>query len=146
MPLHLIKLAVGCESIDDLAAWQAERLAQMKRDRVKPELFHRTFQMPKRRQELLAGGSLYWVIKGIVSVRQPLLDLREGAKPDGSPCALLMLDKRLVPVRPVPRRPFQGWRYLGDDEAPADLKSGRGDQIGEMPPKLRKELAELGLL
>lgn len=146
MALHLIKLAVGCESIEDLASWQAERLAQMKAERIKPELFHRTFQMPKRRVELLDGGSLYWVIKGIVQARQRLTDLREGTKPDGSPCSLLILDKTLVPVRPVPRRAFQGWRYLKPDEAPGDLRKGGRDEIGEMPPKLRKELAELGLL
>ena len=146
MALHLIKLCVGCESIEELADWQSERLKQMKAAKIKPELFHRTFQMPKRREELLDGGSLYWVIKGIVQARQKLLDLREGVKPDGSPCTLLILDKALVPVRPVPRRPFQGWRYLTADDAPADIASGKGDQIGEMPPKLRKQLAELGLL
>ncbi|MFM9938442.1 MAG: DUF1489 family protein [Hyphomicrobiaceae bacterium] len=146
MPLHLIKLAVGCESIEDLAAWQGERLAQMKAEGVKPELFHRTFQMPKRREELLDGGSLYWVIKGIVQVRQKLFDLREGTKMDGSPCSLLMLEKTLVPVRPTPRRPFQGWRYLKADEAPADLGKNRRDQVREMPAKLRKDLADLGLL
>lgn len=146
MALHLIKLCVGCDSIEDLAAWQAERLAQMKRERLKPELFHRTFQAPKRREEVLGGGSLYWVIKGLVQARQKLVDLREGTKPDGSPCTLLILDKRLVPVRPQPRRPFQGWRYLPAEEAPADLKSGSRDQVGEMPAKLRKELAALGLL
>jgi hypothetical protein len=146
MTLHLIKLCVGCDSIEDLAGWQAERLKQMKADGVKPELFHRTFQSPKRREELLDGGSLYWVIKGIVTVRQKLVDLREGKKPDGSPCCLLILDRKLVPVRPVPRRAFQGWRYLSSDEAPADLASGKANGIALMPPKLRKELAELGLI
>lgn len=147
MALHLIKLCVGCDSIEELADWQAERLAQMKAEGQKPELFHRTFQMPKRREELLDGGSLYWVIKGIVQARQTLIDLREGTKPDGSPCTLLILDKTLVQVRPTPRRPFQGWRYLKADEAPADLgKGSRRDQVAEMPAKLRKELADLGLL
>ena len=146
MPIHLVKLCVGCESMEDLAAWQSERLAQMKRDGQKPELFHRTFQMPKRRAELLDGGSLYWVIKGIVQARQAFVDLREGAKPDGSPAALLVLDPRLVPVRPTPRRPFQGWRYLQPDDVPPDLKRGARDQTAEMPAKLRKDLAALGLL
>ena len=146
MPLHLIKLCVGCDSIEELADWQAERLKQMKAEGLKPELFHRTFQMPKRRDELLDGGSLYWVIKGIVQVRQKLVDLREGTKPDGTPCTLLILDKKLVQVRPVPRRPFQGWRYLKADEVPSDLAAGGRDDIAEMPPRLRRELAELGLL
>ena len=146
MTLHLIKLAVGCESVEDLASWQAERLRQMKREGRKPELFHRTFQMPKRAEELLDGGSLYWVIKGIVQVRQRLTGFAEGTKDDGSPCTLLLLDRKLVQVRPMPRRAFQGWRYLKADEAPSDLGGRKGDQIGEMPPKLRRQLAELGLL
>lgn len=146
MPLHLIKLCVGCDTIEELALWQAERLAQLKRERRKPELFHRTFQSPKRRDELLDGGSLYWVIKGIVQVRQRLVDIREGTKDDGTPCALLILDPALVPVRPLPRRAFQGWRYLAADEAPQDIVGGRADGLAEMPPRLRKELAELGLI
>lgn len=146
MPLHLVKLCVGCDSVEELAAWQAQRLKQMKAEGQKPELFHRTFQMPKRREELLDGGSLFWVIKGVILVRQKLVDLREGTKPDGTPCTLLMLDKKLVGVRPMPRRAFQGWRYLTADDAPADVKTGKGDQIAEMPPKLRRQLAELGLI
>ena len=146
MSLHLIKLCVGCDSIEDLASWQAERLKQMRKaGQKKPRLFHRTFQMPKRRAELLDGGSIYWVIKGIVQVRQPLLDITEGTKDDGTPCCLLIFKNELVPVRPVPRRAFQGWRYLDPDEAPEDLKRGSSDIVA-MPPKLRKQLAELGLL
>ena len=146
MTIHLVKLCVGCESIEDLASWQAERLKQMKAEKQKPELFHRTFQMPKRREELLDGGSLYWVIKGVIQVRQRLLDLREGNRPDGTPCSLFVLDKPLVHVRPQPRRAFQGWRYLSVEDAPADLATGRGSNLDEMPAKLRRELAELGLL
>jgi hypothetical protein len=144
--IHLVKLCVGCDSVEDLAAWQAERLKQMKAEKKKPELFHRTFQMPKRRAELLDGGSLYWVIKGVIQVRQRLRDLREGNRDDGTPCALLILDRTLVPVRPMPRRAFQGWRYFTVEDAPADLASGRGGDVEQMPAKLRRELAELGLL
>lgn len=146
MPLHLIKLSVGSESVEDLAGWQTGRLRQMKRDGLKPELFHRTFQMPKRRDDLLDGGSIYWVIKGIIQARQRLIDLREGLREDGTPCTLLILDEPLVPVRPTPRRAFQGWRYLAADDAPADLTGSKSEGIAAMPPKLRKELAELGLI
>lgn len=146
MALHMIKLCVGCESVEELAVWQAERMRQMKRDGQKPEIFHRTFQAPKRRDDLLDGGSLYWVIKGLVQARQALVDIREGLKDNGTPCALLVLDKDIVPVRPIPRRPFQGWRYLHADEAPQDLAKGQSTGLAEMPPKLRKELAALGLL
>ena len=96
---------------------------------------------------MLDGGSLYWVIKGLVQVRQPLLDIDEGTKDDGTPCCLLILKNELVPVRPTPRRAFQGWRYLDFAEAPRI--SGRQRRLGNivaMPPKLRKQLAELGLL
>jgi hypothetical protein len=147
MPLHLIKLCVGCDSIEDLADWQAERLKiRRKAGEKKPQLFHRTFQTPKRRADLLDGGSLYWVIKGLVQVRQPLLDIAEGTKEDGTPCCLLILKNALVPVRPTPRRPFQGWRYLDPEEAPEDLKGRSAVGITSMPPKLRKQLAELGLI
>ena len=147
MSLHLIKLCVGCESIEDLAGWQAERLKQRRRaGEKKPRLFHRTFQTPKRRDELIDGGSLYWVIKGLVQVRQPLIDITEGTKEDGTPCCLLILKNELIPVRPTPRRAFQGWRYLDPDEVPDDLKRGAAGGIVAMPPKLRKQLAELGLL
>jgi hypothetical protein len=147
MPLHLIKLCVGCDSIADLAAWQRQRLQERRRaGEARPRLFHRTFQMPKRRAELLDGGSLYWVIKGLVQVRQPLIDLLEGRREDGTPCCLLILKRTLISVRPLPRRPFQGWRYLAADEAPPDLKRGSASGIAIMPAKLRKQLAELGLL
>lgn len=145
MSVHLVKLCVGCDQIEELAAWQAERLAQMKKAGQKPELFHRTFQTPKRREQLLRGGSLYWVIKGIIQVRQPIRDLREGRKDDGSPCCVIVLENRLVPVRPVPRRPFQGWRYLDAADAPADL-TGADAAIADLPPAMRRDLAELGLL
>jgi hypothetical protein len=145
MPLHIVKLCVGAESIEDLAAWQKERLAKQKKAGAKPRLYHTTFQTPKR-TEVLEGGSLYWVIKGIIQVRQRLVGFDEGQKEDGSPCCLLLLDKTLVPVRPTPRRAFQGWRYLDDADAPPDLKKGTHDGVAAMPPALRKELANLGLL
>jgi hypothetical protein len=147
MTLHLIKLCVGCDSIEDLAHWQSERLKQMRRERQKkPQLFHRTFQTPKRKEELLDGGSLYWVIKGIIQVRQQLLDLRAGKKDDGSRCCLLILKNELVAVRPTPRRAFQGWRYLSRNDAPPDLSTAASGGLAQMPPKLRQQLAVLGLI
>jgi hypothetical protein len=145
--LHLVKLCVGCESIGDLASWQAERLAERRKaGERRPLPFHRTFQMPKRREELLAGGSLYWVIKGLIQARQPLADVVEGTREDGTSCCVLLLKNELVAVRPVPRRAFQGWRYLAAAEAPEDLPRGSLPGVAAMPPKLRKQLAELGLI
>ena len=145
MTLHLIKLCVGAASIDELADWQRGRLAARRKAGEAPRLCHRTFQTPKREAELLDGGSLYWVIKGVIQVRQRLVGFEEGTKSDGSRCCLILLDATLVPVRPVPRRAFQGWRYLDAADAPRDLgKVGKGFE--SLPPKMRRDLAELGLL
>jgi hypothetical protein len=147
MALHIIKLSVGTTCIEDLASWQLERLAKQKAAGVKkPRLFHTTFQSPKRRADVLDGGSIYWVIKGLISVRQRLIGFDEGVKEDGKPCCLLLLDPTLVPVRPTPRRAFQGWRYLDDEDVPRDLGAGDKNSIAEMPLAMRKELAGLGLL
>ncbi|KUO69242.1 MAG: hypothetical protein APF80_09800 [Alphaproteobacteria bacterium BRH_c36] len=147
MTLHLVKLCVGAQSIEDLAQWQAARLAEARQGGGGPrQLFHTTYQAPKRTEELLDGGSIYWVIKGVIQVRQRLIGFDEGAKDDGRRCCLLLLDPDLVPVRPTPRRAFQGWRYLTGEDAPPDLSGGAGTGMAGMPPRMRRELAELGLL
>jgi hypothetical protein len=141
--LHLIKLCVGCDSLQDLAGWQKQRLKEKKAKGQKPELVHLTRQTPKRADELLAGGSLYWVIKGQIAVRQRLLELRQ-VKKDGIPHCGLVYHKELVPVRPRPRSAFQGWRYLDPADAPPDLAVAKGD--AKLPEALRRELVALGLL
>jgi hypothetical protein len=147
MPLHIVKLCVGAESIEDLAQWQKGRLAAQKAAGMKkPRIFHTTFQAPKRQTEVLDGGSLFWVIKGVILVRQRIIGFDTGQKDNGTPCCLFILDKDLVPVRPMPRRAFQGWRYFTADDAPADIRPGSKDDTAAMPPHVRKELASLGLL
>lgn len=142
MTLHLIKLCVGVDSVEDLREWQTERLAQLKKRGQKLELKHTTRMVPKRREEILDGGSLYWVIKGYTSVRQRLLDIRPFVDKEGVSRCHLVYDKELVLVAPRPRRAFQGWRYLVAKDAPPDVgKAGKG-----MPDKLQRELAALGLL
>jgi hypothetical protein len=145
MALNIIKLCVGATSIEDLAQWQKERLREQKARGETPRIFHGTLQTPKRQAEL-EGGSLYWVIKGVVQVRQKLAGFEDGTKEDGSPCCLILLDRKLVPVRPVPRRAFQGWRYLSEDDAPPDLVQGRGDDLSALPAEMRRALIELGLI
>ena len=112
----------------------------------KPTLFHRTGQRPKRDADLLDGGSIYWVIKGVIQARQQLVGFGEGTRPDGRSCCLILMQRELVPVRPTPRRAFQGWRYLEADDAPPDLGGRAAGDIVGMPPQMRKDLAELGLL
>ena len=140
MPLHLIKLCVGIEHVDELAKWQNKRW------REKRELQHITRMTPRRQAELLAGGSLYWVIKGYIQARQKLVELRPLTGAEGVARCALILDPNLVRTRPQPRRPFQGWRYLASEEAPPDLPSGKGKTIAALPAEMAAELMQLGLL
>lgn len=143
MSLHLIKLSVGPTSLAELSAWQQGRLRELKARGKPPELIHITRQTPKRAEELLAGGSIYWVIGGWVVARQRLLELRPLLR-DGVPHCGLVYDKKMVQVSLRPHRPFQGWRYLDARDAPADLVKGSGE--GAMPAEMRQQLKALGLL
>ncbi len=146
MPLHLIKLCVGADSLQDMEEWIAERLAAQRARGQAAEQTHRTRMVPKRVAELVDGGSLYWVIKGQVSARQQILAVRPFTDDDGVGRCHIVLEPTLVPVMPRPHRPFQGWRYLPDVDRPADLVGAAGAAIAEMPEPLRRELRELGLL
>ena len=146
MSLNLIKLCVGVQTIEDLQLRQKKRLKELRAAGKKSHLFHPTYQAPKRQAELLNGGSLYWVIKGVISVRQQITGFEDGTRKDGSRCCLILLDRKLIPVRPTRRRAFQGWRYLSAADAPADLDQSAISGLAAMPPKMRKELAELALI
>jgi hypothetical protein len=144
MTLHIIKLCVGCDSVEDLARWQAGRIADQKKRKVKkPELIHVTRMTPRRKDQVLDGGSLYWVIKGQIAARQKLLDLRPVTK-NGTPHCGLVYDARLVPVQRRAHRAFQGWRYFDPKDAPPDARGAKG--LEKLPEKLQAELVELGLL
>lgn len=146
MTVHLVKLCVGAESVDDLADWIERRLGEARESGKPVEQTHTTRMVPSRRDDILDGGSLYWVIKGVIQVRQRIIGFGEGQKPDGTPCCLILLDRKLVPTHPVPRRAFQGWRYLEPADAPPDLDARTSQQLAQLPPEMRKELAELGLI
>lgn len=143
MTLHLLKLAVGIDALPALAARQKQRLKDMARDGLKPELVHITRQTPRRGSEMLQGGSIYWVIKGWITARQTLLDLRPLTR-DGIAHCGIVYDQQLVPVALRPHRAFQGWRYLEEKDAPPDvIKRNDG---ADLPDDLRRELIGLGLL
>src|ERR1700742_5028403 len=141
--LHLIKLCVGVDSLEELARWQKRRLAEKKKKGQKPELIHITRQTPKRAEELLAGGSLYWVIKGQIAARQKVIALRPLTR-DGVPHCGLVCDKKRVPGARRPRAAFQGWRYFEAKDAPPDIADVKGAK--GLPAALQQELAALGLL
>lgn len=145
MTLHLIKLCVGCDSITDLEEWIEENKTHHRRLGRDYEQTHTTRMVPKRMDELLNGGSLFWVIKGQIACRQSLLDIRPFTDADGIGRCRLVLEPKVVPVEPRPFRPFQGWRYLTPKDAPRDIGPKSGD-LASMPEDMRRELAELGLL
>jgi hypothetical protein len=139
----LIKLCVGVPSLADLAAWQTQRLQDKRAAGEAPELFHVTRQRPKREGDLIPGGSLYWVIAGWISARQRLLELRPVDR-NGVPHCALVYAPELIAVEPRPRRAFQGWRYLPDEDAPRDI--GVWSPEAEQSQSLQNELISLGLL
>ena len=145
MPLHLIKLCVGCDSVKDLEDWIRQRLKQKKQRGEKPEHIHTTRMVPKRAAELTDGGSLYWVVRGEIQCRERIVAVRPFRDKDGIGRCRLVLDGKVVLVQPRPFRAFQGWRYLAAKDAPPDLdRVARGAR--NMPEPLRRELRELGLL
>jgi hypothetical protein len=145
MALHLIKLCVGADSIQDLQDWVAERSLNAMAAGLEPHSIHTTRMVPKRMEELLDDGSLYWVIKGQVMARQKLLDIRTVIGGDGIQRCQLVLGPEVIETAPQPKRPFQGWRYLKNEEAPRDLGK-LGEDVAALPEDLRRELADLGLL
>ena len=145
MPLHLIKLSVGSDSVKDLRDWIREKLAEKKKRKLPLEHIHTTRMVPKRAEELIDGGSLYWVIRGEVLCRQRFIDVRPFVDKDGIGRCRLVLEPKLVLTQPRPYRAFQGWRYLAVKDAPKDLDRA-APGAAKMPEGLRRELRGLGLL
>jgi hypothetical protein len=144
MTLNMIKLCVGCDSVSDLEDWVAQKLKEKRRRKQQPEHIHTTRMMPKRAEELI-GSSLFWVIRGQVSCREKIVDIRPTTGKDGIRRCQIVMDGKIVPVEPKPYRAFQGWRYYDVKDAPRDLtKASKG--LAKMPEPLRRELRELGLL
>ena len=139
--LHLIKLSVGSEGVEDLAVWQASRAAQGPDGLPR----HVTRMWPRREDEVLNGGSIYWVIKGLVQCRQRILRLDRVTGQDGIERCAIVLEPGLIRTSTAPRRPFQGWRYLPPQDAPADLTGARATEDA-LPPALAGALAEIGVL
>jgi hypothetical protein len=145
MPLHLIKLCVGADSVRDLEDWIKQKLKAKRKAGERAEHIHRTRMVPKRAAELTDGGSLYWVIRGEVMCRQRIRDVRPFRDKDGIGRCGLVLDRKVVLVEPRPYRAFQGWRYLAAKDAPRDLDQAvKG--AAAMPETLRRELRDLGLM
>lgn len=138
--VNLVKLCVGAERVEDLEIWQAQRCATI------PDYVprHVTRMWPKRRDELLAGGSLYWVFKGQILARQHILRLEEVPGDDGIIRCGIIMDPDIIRTEAVPRRPFQGWRYLAPENSPRDLSRAQANN-DRLPIELAAALAAIGV-
>ena len=134
MALHLIKLCVGAANPEELRAWRAARAAAGHRPIV------HTRQTPKRAAEIVDGGSIFWVFKGVILIRQPILAIETVGEGAQKRCEIL-IDAAMIPTAPQPRRAFQGWRYLEPNDAPADFGSV---VAGDLPAELARKLREVG--
>ncbi|MDG1947645.1 MAG: DUF1489 domain-containing protein [Amylibacter sp.] len=139
--LNIVKLSVGSENIAMLKEWQQARRDQLK---IKYSL-HITRMWPKREKELLDGGSIYWVIKGAIQLRQRLVGFDEIIGADGIRRCGFKLDPELIPTTKALRRPFQGWRYLKSEDSPSDLSTNR-EADDDLPEEMQQTLARLGVL
>lgn len=150
MTVHMLKLCVGTASVEDLREWQDGKVAERKAASLDPRPRHVTRMWPRRADELLAGGSLYWVIQGWITVRQAIEGFEEVRREDGIRRCAIVLSRELVPVVPRPRAAFQGWRYLKPEDAPADARNtGSGfaeDSEPFLPAELARALDGLGVV
>ena len=137
MTIHMVKLSVGSDTVEDLADWQTRQMQRLDNP------VHHTRMSPKRAEELLDGGSIYWVIKRAIRVRQRIIDIRAIQDDEGRAMCELVFDLNLVRTYAQAKRPFQGWRYLKPADAPRDLKTG--DVALDIPPDLDAALKQAGV-
>ncbi|CUH86104.1 hypothetical protein PH5382_00010 [Phaeobacter sp. CECT 5382] len=139
--MNLVKLSVGTESVESLQDWQDDTRARLPEGLPR----HVTRMWPKREAEILGGGSIFWVIKGLIQCRQRVLRMDEVIGEDGIRRCAIVLEPELHRTHTAPKRPFQGWRYLKPEDSPADMPEGRESEE-PLPLELSQALAEIGVL
>ena len=139
-PVHLMKLAVGVPSLDEFES----RIEMRRLSGNRMQVWTRSF--PKRADEVVGTGSLFWVVAGLLSARQTIVAIEEDTYDDGSRCARIEVEPVLIRISPLRMRPFQGWRYLQPEAAPTDLDRGGMNAAATLPPALARDLRELCLL
>ena len=142
MTVHLQKLSVGSESIQTLQAWQTRVANRREQQGLSAHHEHVTRMTPKRKEEILDGGSIYWVIKGQIQCRNEIIGLEATQTSDGRKACAILMTPTLIPVIPVPKRAFQGWRYLKPEDAPIDLIGTSGSD--DLPAHIRAQLVDIG--
>ncbi|MAI89723.1 DUF1489 domain-containing protein [Ponticaulis sp.] len=140
--IHLVKLCVGAESIEDLEVWQTLTIQDRRARGLSANPVHETRMMPKRAEELLDNGSIYWVIKGVILVRQKIVAVNALEDLHGKSFCELVLHPKLVRTEPQGRKAFQGWRYLKPEDAPSDIKAGAA---ADVPAELSRALRDAGV-
>ncbi|WP_099824244.1 DUF1489 family protein [Oceaniglobus indicus] len=138
--VNMLKLSVGSESVESLIDWQCARSGQF----ADGAYYHITRMWPKRTAEILAGGSIYWVINGLIQCRQKITGFREVIGNDGIRRCGIVLDRDVIRTDTAIKRPFQGWRYLAPEDAPADLRKGAASDPA-LPAELAAALSEIGV-
>jgi len=138
--VHLIKLCVGAETAEDLRAWQASLIEERIARGLAGLAYHDTRSVPKRVEELLDGGSLYWVIRRRIQVRQRILSIEKVEESDGRSYCRIFMDPEIIEVQRRAKRPFQGWRYLEADDAPRDLSAAPGQIRADLVVALKEAL------
>jgi hypothetical protein len=143
-----LKLAVGIESVAHLARVQKQRRADLRAKGERPMTWHFTRNFPRRAEEVLDGGSMYWIIRGEIVARQRIVTLEERRNQRGRKRCAIGLEAKIVRTEPVSHRPLQGWRYMGENDVPPDLGDGspRAKGVERLPEGMARELRELGLL
>jgi hypothetical protein len=132
--------------VKDLRDWVAERIKTAKKKGQPAHHIHITRMTPKRVEEILAGGSIYWVIRGEIAAREKLIAIEPFRDKDGIGRCRLVMQPKVIAVSPRPMRPFQGWRYFEADAAPPDMTKSAASGVAAMPEPMRRELRDLGLL
>ena len=144
-PVNIVKLAVGVQSVEELALIQRRFLNQA--ETATNGFYHSTKLMPKKHEAIVKSGSLYWVIKGVICARQKIVAITKQEDSDGIKRCKIFLNDTIIKTTPIRKRPFQGWRYLKRNKTPADIVDPvTGTFDDDIPLEVQQKLLEVGLL
>ncbi len=144
--INLIKLCVGAENVSDLYNWQKNRIIPKKIGNTKSSAtFLVTRMRPKRETEILNGGSIFWVFRGLILARQKILGIDKYIEEDSVLRCKIILDREIILTEPHQKKPFQGWRYLNQKDTPKDREIFSNTKT-QLPLKIEKELSLIGIL
>ncbi|MFL2801476.1 MAG: DUF1489 family protein [Paracoccaceae bacterium] len=141
--VNLIKLCVGNQNVSDLYNSQKNRIIHHEKSDL-PATFFITRMRPKRENEILNGGSVFWVFKGLILARQKIIGFEDFVSKDTIKRCKIILDRKIILTDTHQKKPFQGWRYFKEQDAPKDREIFSEDKL-QLPLKIEKELSEIGI-